>query len=182
LAYAGALLVSMTALGAIAFQTKQLVSGKDPVDMTTDKFWVRAMAQGGGLGFMGDLLLTDTSDDRSPLDTFGRTFLGPTFGSAADLYELTKGNIDEMRAGKNTHAGAEAVRFVRGHAPLVNLWYAKAALDNAVLHSMQESLSPGYLSRIQNKARKDWGQEYWWAPGGQMAPERAPSFADLAGQ
>ena len=182
LAYGGALMVSLTALGAIAFQSKQIVSGKDPVDMTTAKFWTRSFAQGGGLGFVGDLLLQDTTDDRSPLDTFGRTFLGPTFGSAADLYELTKGNVDEAMAGKKTQAGAEGMRFIRSHAPLVNLWYAKAALDNAGLHAMQEAASPGYLSRIQNKARKDWGQEYWWKPGGEFLPERAPSFEQLAGR
>ena len=180
LAYGGALLVSLTALGAIAFQGKQIASGKDPVDMTTPKFWGRALAQGGGLGFVGDLLLTDTTDDRSPLDSFGRAIMGPTFGSAADLYELTKGNVDEALAGKPTHIGAEAVRFARGHAPLVNLWYAKAALDHAGLHALQESMSPGYLSRIQNKARKDWRQEYWWRPGTGL-PDRAPSFEQLSG-
>jgi len=181
LAYSGALLMSLTALGAIAFQAKQVISGKDPVDMTTPKFWTKAFAQGGGLGFAGDILLGDTTEDRSPLDSFGRLFLGPTFGSAADLYELTKGNIDEKLAGKDTHIGAEAVRFARGHVPLVNLWYAKAALDHAGMHALQENLSPGYLSRIQQKARKDWGQGYWWQPG-TGAPDRAPSFADIAGR
>ncbi len=180
LAYAGAMMVSLTALGAIAFQTKQIVSGKDPVDMTTPKFWTRALAQGGGLGFVGDMILTDTADDRSPLDTFGRSFMGPTYGSAAELYELTKGNIDEAMAGKQTHAGAEAVRFARSHLPLTNLWYAKAALDHAALHSLQESLSPGYLSRIRSKQRKDWGGDWWWQPGSGL-PDRAPSFEQLAG-
>lgn len=179
LAYAGALMVSLTALGAIAFQTKQLVSGKDPVDMTTPKFWGRAMAQGGGLGFMGDMILQDTSEDRSPLDTFGRSFLGPSFGSAADLYELTKGNLDEWRAGKDTHADAEGLRFARSHLPLVNLWYSKAALDHMGLYALQENLSPGYLGRIQGKARKDWGQDYWLDPDtGDM---RAPDFSAIAG-
>jgi hypothetical protein len=181
LAYSGAMMVSLTALGAIAFQIKQMVSGKDPVAMDTPKFWTRAVAQGGGLGFMGDILLSDTTDDRSPMDSFGRLLLGPSFGSAADLYELTKGNFDEMRAGKQTHAGAEAMRFARSHLPLVNLWYAKTALDQAGLHAAQEAMSPGYLSRIQNKARKDWGQDYWWSPGGDFAPERAPSFEAMAG-
>jgi hypothetical protein len=181
LAYGGALMVSLTALGAIAFQTKQIVAGKDPVDMTTPKFWTRALAQGGGLGFVGDMLLTDTSDDRSPLDTFGRAVLGPTFGSAADLYELTKGNADEWLAGKDTHLGAEALRFARGHAPLVNLWYAKAALDHAGLGALQENMSPGYLSRIKNQARQQWGQEFWWAPGSGL-PERGPSFAEMVGR
>ncbi len=179
LAYAGALMVSLTALGAVAFQTKQLVSGKDPVDMTTPKFWTRALAQGGGLGFMGDMLLQDTSEDRSPLDTFGRTWLGPAFGSAADIYELTKGNFDEWNAGKDTHAGAEALRFARGHLPLVNLWYAKAALDHMGLFALQESLSPGFMGRMQGKARKEWGQDYWIDPD--SGDVRAPDFSAIAG-
>ena len=179
-AYAGAMLASLTALGAVAFQTKQMVSGKDPVDMTMPKFWGRAVAQGGGLGFVGDMLLTDTTDDRSPLDTFSRAFMGPAFGSAADLYELTKGNIDEALAGKDTHLGGESVRFGRGHLPLLNLWYAKAAIDHAGLHAVQEMSSPGYLSRIRSKQKKDWGGGYWWAPGEQM-PSRAPSFEQLSG-
>lgn len=181
LAYAGAMLMSLTALGAIAFQTKQLVSGKDPVDMTTKKFWVRAMAQGGGLGFFGDMLLSDTTADRGQLDTLGRAFLGPSFGSAADFWELTKGNVDEFLAGKDTHIGAEALRFARGHLPLVNLWYAKTALDQAALHAIQENLSPGYLSRMQQRARKDWNQEFYWQPGSGL-PDRGPSFEQLAGQ
>lgn len=181
LAYGGALMVSLTALGAIAFQSKNIVAGKDPVDMTTDEFWLRSFAQGGGLGFVGDLLLTDTTDARSPLDGFSRLLLGPTFGSASDLYELTKGNIDETLAGKGTHIGAESIRFLRSHAPLVNMWYAKSALDHAGLHALQESVSPGYLSRIKNKHRKDWRGEYWWEPGTGL-PERAPSFEDIAGR
>lgn len=182
LAYAGAMLVSLTALGAVAFQSKQLVSGKDPVDMTTPKFWTRAFAQGGGLGFAGDILLGDTTDARSPLDSFSRLLLGPTFGSAADLYELTKGNIDEAIAGKDTHMGAEALRFARGHAPLVNLWFAKAALDQAGLHAIQENLSPGYLSRIRSKARRDWSQDYFMPPGGSFEDMRAPDLAAAFGE
>jgi hypothetical protein len=129
---------------------------------------------------MGDVLLGDTTEDRSPLDSFGRLVLGPTFGSAAELYELTKGNIDEKLAGKDTHILAEGVRFARAHAPLVNLWYAKEAINHAGLHALQESASPGYLSRIKNKARKDWGQDFWWAPGTGL-PERAPDLEGVTG-
>lgn len=181
LAYAASMMVSLTALGAIAYQTKELVKGKDPVDMTTGKFWTRALAQGGGLGFVGDMLLADTTEDRGKLDTLGRAFLGPSFGSAADLWELTKGNVDEMVAGKDTHAGAESLRFARSHLPLVNLWYAKAALDHAGLNALQENLSPGYQARMQTKARKDWNQDFWWAPG-EVLPGRGPSFEQIAGR
>lgn len=178
-AYAAAMLVTTTALGAIVFQAKQIKDGKDPVDMTTPKFWVRAAAQGGGAGFIGDILLGDTTDDRGQLDSLGRLALGPTFGSIADLYELTKGNVDEAMAGKDTHIGAEALRFTKGHSPYVNLWYSKAALDHLVLHGIQENLSPGYLARIQNKARKDWGQDWWWKPG-EAVPQRAPDLEKVA--
>lgn len=184
LIYAGAMLVSLGVLGAVAYQTKQLVSGKDPISMnpsdeTGRKFWKQAVMQGGGLSFVGDMLFQDTTDDRSPMDTFGRAFLGPSFGSAADLYALTKGNVDQWRAGKDTNIGAEGVRFARSHLPLVNLWYSKAALDHAALFALQENLSPGYLGRIQGKARKDWGQDYWLDPDGDV---RAPDFSAIAGE
>ena len=179
-AYTAALSVSGTVLGAIAFQTKQMVQGKDPVDMTTPKFWTRAVAQGGGAGFLGDIVLGDTTQDRSPLDSLGRLVLGPTFGSAADAWELTKGNVDEAMAGKDTHAGAEALRFGQSHLPYINLWYAKAALNHAFLHAVQENLSPGYLARQRKRAAKDWEQDYWWEPG-EAVPDRAPDLSAIGG-
>lgn len=179
--YTAALLLTTTALGAIAFQTKQVVQGKDPIDMTTLKFWTRAAAQGGGAGFLGDILLGDTTSDRGQLDSLGRLALGPSFGSLADLYELTKGNVDELIAGKDTHAGAEALRFGRSHAPLVNLWYGKAALDHLLMHSVQENLSPGYLDRQRQRAAKDWDQDYWWEPG-EAVPDRAPDLSAVVGR
>ncbi len=169
-----ALLITGTLLGAMAFQIKQVTQGKDPVDMTNGKFLAQAAAQGGGLGFVGDLLLTNTAQERGRLDTLAR-MLGPSFGSLADIMELTKGNIDESLEGRDPHAGAEALRFVRSHAPLVNLWYARTALNRAVLDGWQESLSPGYLSRIENLHRKQWGGDFWWEPG-EAIPDRAPEY------
>lgn len=180
-AYTAALLLTTTALGAVAFQTKQMIQGKDPVDMTNPKFWVRAVAQGGGAGFVGDMILGDTTQDRSTMDTMGRMTLGPTFGSLADVYELTKGNIDEALAGKDTHMGAEALRFARSHTPLVNLWYGKAALDHLVMHAVQENLSPGYLERQKSRARSEWDQEFWYEPG-EALPSRAPDLSAIGGQ
>lgn len=177
--YAAALMLSLTGLGAIAFQNKQLVAGRDPIDMTTGKFWLKAFTQGGGAGFLGDILLRDSTDDRAPQQGLFE-LLGPTAGSFAQLYELTKGNLDEAAAGKDTHAGAEATRFARGHLPLVNLWYAKRSLDAAFLHQLQENLSPGYLARQKAQAQKDWNQKMFWQPG-QALPERAPDFSQIAG-
>lgn len=182
LAYAGAMAVSLTALGGVAYQSKQIVQGKDPVDMTTDKFWIRAAAQGGGLGIVGDFVLTDpTANPGDATSNAAKSLLGPTFGSASDLVmKLGVENFYQAKAGKETHAGAEAFRLARSHLPYINLWYGKAAFDHMGLHALQENLSPGYLGKMQKRARKDWNQEYFWKPGTGM-PERAPNFEEIAG-
>jgi len=183
LAYGMALGVSLTALGAIAFQTKQVLQGKDPADMTSPRFWMRALAQGGGLGIVGDLFLVD------PTESFGdsaanaiKNIGGPTVGSAADLViKLGIENAWQGAAGKDTHAAAEGLQIARSHLPYINLWYARAAIDRMGMHALQENLSPGYLSRMKQRARRDWGQGFWWAPGDPL-PERAPDLSTAGGQ
>lgn len=184
LVYSGALILAGTALGAIANQGVQVVLGKDPIDMFgphAAKFWAQAFATGGGLGFYGDLLMRNSTEDRGAWDSVGKTLGGPVISDMADLYSLTKGNIDQYIAGKPSHAGAEMARYAQGHLPYVNLWYAKAAVDHAVMHSLQESLSPGYLERMRSRAEKDWGQGFWWQPGA-MDPSRAPDLGVAFGQ
>jgi hypothetical protein len=182
LMYGAAMMTSLTALGAVAYQTKQLVQGKDPIDMTTPKFWTRAMAQGGGLGIVGDFLLTDPTENPGDATANAiKNVAGPTVGSAFDIgYKLGVENIYEAANGKDTHFAAESIRTARSHLPYVNLWYAKAALDHAGLHALQENVSPGYLSRMQQRARRDWNQDYWWTPGEKL-PDRAPNLEAAAG-
>lgn len=180
--YGGTLMVALTGLGAIAYQTKQIVSGKDPIDMEKPKFWLRALAQGGGLGIVGDFLLTDPTEN--PGDSTAnaiKNIAGPSIGSAFDLVgKLGLENVYEASAGKDTHIGAESLRFARGHLPYLNLWYARAAIDHAGLHALQENLSPGYLSRMRQRAQKDWNQAYWWTPGTGV-PDRAPDLGAAFG-
>lgn len=181
-AYLTALGVSVTMLGAVSYQAKQIVQGKDPVDMASGAFWARAAAQGGAAGFFGDLLLADSTEDRSPGEIVAR-LAGPTLGGTLpDLMELTKGNIDEALAGKDTHAGAEVLRFGKSHLPYVNLWYAKGIIERSVLNDIQENLSPGYLKRMKKRAAKQWGQDYWWDPAGGVVPQRAPDLGKAVGQ
>jgi hypothetical protein len=182
--YGAALTISGMALGAISNQAFNILTGKDPVDMTgphAARFWAGALATGGGFGFYGDLVLRDTTTDRSAWDAVGKVLGGPVVGDIADLYSLTKGNVDQALAGKQTHFGAEAVRFGRSHLPYLNLWYARAAVDHAGLHALQENLSPGYLSKLQQKAHKDWGSDYWWVPGSGL-PSRGPDLSRAVGQ
>lgn len=83
--------------------------------------------------------------------------------------------------GKDTHAGAEALRFARSHLPYINLWYGKAALDHMLLHGLQENMSPGYLARQRTRHQKDWGGSYWWEPGADFNDMRAPDMGAAVG-
>jgi hypothetical protein len=186
LLYSGAMMLTTTALGAIALQAKQVVAGKDPIDMRGDhatKFWLRAVAQGGGLSIVGDTLLNDPGD--SPGDYAAnaiKTAAGPAIGTVGDaVLKVGAGNVWKAAEGKKTHAAADALNLVRSNAPYLNLWYAKAAIDHAGMHAVQENLSPGYLGKMQQRAAKDWGQSFWYPPGTGL-PQRAPDVGAAVGR
>lgn len=199
LTYTTTNLLGATLLGGISLQLADIVNGRDPRDATGDmgdspdklaRFWGAAMTKGGGLGFLGDMLLTGMgSHGQSGASAAVGGVAGPVVGSAFELvYDVGLNNAMEAAQGKDTHAGAEAFRWVRGHTPGVNLWYLKLAIDQAFANQAQEFLSPGYLAKTQARMQKNYGSSWWWSPedrglltGDMAGPERAPSFASIAG-
>jgi hypothetical protein len=175
--------VSLMMLGAIVLQNKALVSGKDPYDMTEGKFWARALSQGGGAGYVGDLLFKDPTEHHgSSMEQGVGSILGPAAGAAAGLVgDLGITNAWELAKGKETHAAAEGLRWANAQLPYVGLWQTRSLWEHYFLHNAQEALSPGYLGRMQQRAQRDWGQGYWWAPG-EFTPDRAPNFERIAGE
>lgn len=178
--------VALAMTSSIALQTKQLIAGKDPLNMDPtepegQKFWLKAASMGGGLSYLGDFLTRDPTDQRTY--GFERYFglAGPVAGSAGGLIDLTFGNAVEAAKGKVTHVGAEAVRFVNSHLPIVNQWQWRTVWEHLVLFQAQQALNPGYLERMRRRGIKDWEQESWWAPG-DMAPSRGPDFSRIAGE
>lgn len=184
-AYAASLALGLTLFGSLSLDLKDIQSGKDPRDKTDPRFWIQAFAQGGGASIFGDLLYAGLSghgrSGQSGAATLASAIAGPVMGDAYELAgDLILENIRQAKEGKETHAGAEALRFGLGHAPLINVWYARAALDHAFLHQAQEFLSPGYLGRMQDRVYRDYGQDFWWRPGEAM-PDRAPRLEAMAG-
>jgi hypothetical protein len=181
LAYSVAMMTTLPMIGAVSLQLKDISSGKDPRDMTTGKFWLAAAAQGGGLGVFGDILYTGMGGNARGGQANWTNLAGPVFGTAIDAVDLTLGNIPNAAQGKDTHFLAEGLRFVKGNTPLLNLWYLRAAIDHLALHELQEKVSPGYLRKIRERSRRDWGQDYWWRPGDAL-PDRAPDVTAAAGE
>lgn len=180
--YASSFLLSSVLLGAVITQVKQLLQGKDPIDMERPKFWLQATTQGGGLAFVGDMLLQDpNSQFGSPGANALKSLAGPSLGAMFDLV-IGMGVAGTYKAaqGKPTDVGAQAVNLARSHTPFVNLWYLKAAIDHGFMNAVQENLSPGYLGRQQQKAAQEWGQSFYWAPQ-DVTPSRAPNLAAVFG-
>ncbi|MEN1958436.1 hypothetical protein [Luteimonas changyuni] len=172
--YLGTMMATTTVLGAMAYQLNEIVSGKDPMDMSDPKFWGAAFLKGGSLGLYGDFLFADTSrGGSSPLAAIG----GPIAGDLEALFKLK----DDVNAGEANQAGGKAVRLVKSHTPFANLWYTKATTDHLFFHQLQEQFSPGYLRRMRQRARRENGQEWWWEPG-QPLPERAPDLEAAMGE
>lgn len=174
--------VSLMMLGAIVLQEKAILQGKDPYDMTEPKFWAKAMGQGGGLGYVGDFLTKDPTEQRgNNFEQAGGVLLGPAGGAVAGLAgDLLLTNAWEAAKGKDTHAGAEALRWGASQTPYIGLWQVKGSFDHFFMHNAQEALNPGYLARMRSRAMKDWGQDWYWTPGEAM-PDRAPDFSKATG-
>lgn len=176
--YGAMMLTSLMVLGYAAMSAKDISKGKDPKDVSDPATWGAAFMQGGGAGILGDFFLNDTT-------RFGNSMLaslaGPLAGTAEDAFQLTIGNAHQAARGNDPKAAAEAVRFLKSNTPLANLWYSRAAMDRLMFHNLQEMLSPGYLRRMERRAKKDGGQEYWWRPG-ESTPRRAPDIAGAVGQ
>lgn len=175
----GALLMGFTTiLGGLALQLGEIVSGKDPRDTTEPQFWSQALLKGGGLGIFGDLMFQDYTQFGTSI---GALAAGPLGGDIEDMAKLVLANVQRGAEGKDTDVGARAVRLLKGKTPFANLWYTKAALDRLIWNQLQEQASPGYLRRMEQRARKEFHQQYYWRPG-EAAPQRGPDLGRVLGQ
>lgn len=181
LAYGASTMIGVTIAGGIAFQIKEMLSGRDPIGVDTGRFWTEAMMQGGGLSIIGDLLFQDPRESPGGFaGTVAGTFGGPAMGTATDLLGLAVENSWRAASGDEVNFGAGAARTVRSTVPYGNLWWLSGAIDHSFFHALQENLSPGYLSRVEARAMRENDQEYWWrlGPGG---PDRGPDLSRIFG-
>ena len=174
-AYYGAKIIAGTTLmGAIAVQMNEIASGRDPMEATNTKFWLKALGKGGGMGLYTDLLFSFNNQyGGSALSSFE----GPSIGILEEIGAITVGNAHKSAVGQKTHSGAQAVRLVKGFIPGTSLWYAKSALDHLFFQELQEMASPGYLRRMEKRAQREFKQKYWWRPKGHNLPNRGPNLS-----
>lgn len=178
--YLANMFITMTVLGALAYQLKQVAKGKDPMTMDPDseegrKFWMAAMAQGGGVGIFGDYLFSDVNRmGSSP----AMTFAGPVAGFVDDSIRLSIGNVQETIKGDETNAGREVVKYAGRYTPGSSLWYSRLAFERLVLDQLQMQADPRAresFNATENTMRREYKQKYWWRPG-KTEPSRPPEM------
>jgi hypothetical protein len=177
---AGDLLISSTILAALGMQMREVAKGRDPRDMTDERFWGSAMLSSGGLGIWGDFLFSGRNRFGGGLT---ETIAGPQFGFLNDLANLTIGNVFELAMRKETNFGKESVNFFGRYLPGNSLWYARLGFERSVLDRLREWADPEASQKfreIERKRQREYGQEYFWRPG-ELTPERSPNIQAVTG-
>lgn len=149
------LMLWTTAFGYLSMSAKDMLKGRNPRPPNDKDTWIAAMLQGGALGIYGDFLFGEAN-------RFGggpiQTTAGPVLGAAEDAIKL----YHRLKSGDD--AAASAFRFGLNNTPFINLFYARAAADYLFFYSLQEVMNPGYMRRMETRAKKENEQTFWLAP------------------
>ncbi|MEM1039414.1 MAG: hypothetical protein AAGI12_08080 [Pseudomonadota bacterium] len=162
----------MTMAGAVSFQAKSLLTGKDPADMTKPEFWGAAFAAGGGAGIYADLFFSAQS--RGNLGVY-EMVAGPVFQPPISAFS--------MLAGGKKVTGKGLVDLVAAYTPGSTLWYTRAAVDRLLFDQVNRLVDPDWDKsnrRHEKRILKDFGQDYFWRRG-DAAPSRGPDLSNAVG-
>jgi hypothetical protein len=169
--YAG-LGASMTLVGAMGIQMRELSKGREPLPMDTPAFLGKALLAGGGLSVYGDFLFQGINEfGRGPQDMVA----GPVVSFAGDTAQLVLGDTFNFvnavgglnEKGSKTPFAAKAVEYARRYTPGSSIWWARLALEREVFDRLQELADPKAYSKRQKRAAKqkqNYGNDYWFAP------------------
>lgn len=170
-------MLAMTAFGALALNTKQILQGRDAYDMDPSKpeglkAWGAAVLQGGGLGVFGDLLAIDQTRYGQNWQT---VLAGPAFSFSQDvLGDFLYKNLQLAVRGQPTDFLGDALYVGARYTPGSSLWFARLAFQRALVDQaalMIDPKTPARFRRLESEARKNWNQDYWWQPG-ELQPGR----------
>lgn len=174
-ATAAQLVMFMTFAGALAIQAKQVLQGKDPMNMKDGFFWGEAFAQGGALGIYGDFLKDGFSRSGTSLT---EAALGPLAEIPASVQRLTSGARRAAESGENVNFGSALADDIQRFTPGSSLWYARLLANRYLFDNIRRAVDPQYtrsFERAKQNAEKLHGQQFWWAPG-ESAPDHAPNL------
>lgn len=176
-------LMALTTLGGgLSLQLKEVARGRDPLPMDDAKFWGAALAQGGGLGIIGDFLY-------SLSNRFGQGMAQTLMGPMAQAVDNSAGMVaSNLKAQFDSDPETETkwkkdfARLALSETPGLSLWYARLAIERSLGDMVQEwahgdDVAAHYRRLDQNAAER--GTAYYAPPG--LGVQRAPNLGNMIG-
>ena len=150
---------------------------RNPLDPHTA---LAALAQGGGVGIMGDLLFGE-------VNRMGGGLLdeaaGPVISDADTLFKLFNKFRTDMTDPTSHHKNGEfadlwpdLAHFAVRHVPFANLVYVKGALDYLLWYHLYEAASPGWWERTNRRYEQTEGRAMTGYMPGQGIPSGVPGI------
>lgn len=160
-------------MAMIPYQLKEIIKGRTPKEFSTDLF-MAGLAQGGGMGLLGDLVFNDTT--RYGQDT-GDVLLGPYFGTLTQAIDIVSKNTkDSAMRGKGVDfesLGKDSFKFAKRNIPFGNLWYTRLFVERVLFDSIEQMVDPKFEQNLRRTKRRlaKSGQKMWWEPNKAPRPE-----------
>jgi hypothetical protein len=177
--YASLFAIEATMAGALTVQIKELVAGRQPLEMfdkngvPNPKFWGKAVLASGALSLFGDFLYSGTNQYGGGLE---ETILGPRIGFVSDALGLTVGTAVKMINGEKVNLGANVAKFVTNNLPFKSTFYFRLAFERYIADQLQLALDPEAgqkMRRYMRRREREFGNKYWWELG-ETSPRRSP--------
>jgi hypothetical protein len=150
------LIVTGTIMGYIAMSLKDMLRGRSPRDPTKESTILEALAQSGSLSIYGEFILGQLQNQ------YGSTFFEALAGPAASDVSKILGLIFNPKEPEKM--GKKLLELVEGNAPIINMWYTRAAYDYLIGYNIKEFLDPGFFERMKTKHEENRGQSYFLKP------------------
>lgn len=159
-----AFMVAATGLMGVArLKFNQLLSGETPTSEISGDDLRRGLIYGGFFGLVGDYFLQNPREYGSDILTH---LAGPGAGLAQQSYDLFANNITKASKGEETKVAVDALRIIRKHMPLGNLWYLKLATERLIWNNINEAVDPKYYQKQARKMNRVYGEnrDFWLEP------------------
>ena len=141
-------------LGYTSIALKSMASGKEPPDIKDPALILDALMQSGYAPIIGDFIAGEYGRYRHSLD---EAILGAGYTDIKNWTQLFAGLLTgEKKA-------SELYNNLRYNVPYANLFYTESAVNYGIHYGIMESFNPGYLDRIEARAR-GMGTEFMYEP------------------
>lgn len=150
------ILILNSLMGYIAMSTKDMLRGRSPRDPSKGSTILESISQGGGLGIYGDFIVGQIQNEYG--NNVFETILGPTASDAKKILDIVFNPKEPAKMGK------KFLELVEGNAPIINMWYTRAAYDYLIGYQIKEFLDPGFFERMRARHEEKRGQTYFFKP------------------